>query len=101
MVAAAVRVNSLKPLTCTPFPSSSFNWPWSFVSIPRKHSRLRPLLSQISAIEGKPQIMTKVIDSHLHVWASPQEVNTTNSKTPQDFLLFLKKIYCGEVARLC
>ncbi|KAF3653421.1 putative indole-3-acetic acid-induced protein ARG7-like [Capsicum annuum] len=71
----AVTVNSLKPLAWTPFLSSlnSFNWPWSFVSIPRKTSRLRPLSCQMAASEGDTQIMTKVIDSHLHVWASPQE----------------------------
>ncbi|XP_060196979.1 uncharacterized protein LOC132626208 isoform X3 [Lycium barbarum] len=70
-----VRVNSLKPLTWTPFLSSlnSFNWPFSFVSIPRKHSKLTPLFSQMATSEAEPQIMTKIIDSHLHVWASPQE----------------------------
>ncbi|XP_060196971.1 uncharacterized protein LOC132626205 isoform X2 [Lycium barbarum] len=71
----AVRVNSLKPLTWTPFLSSlnSFNWPCSFISIPRKHSKSTPLFSQMATSEAEPQIMTKVIDSHLHVWASPQE----------------------------
>ncbi|XP_019069669.1 uncharacterized protein [Solanum lycopersicum] len=69
---AAVTVNSLKPLTCAPFFSSlnSFNCPCSLVSIPTIHSRLRPLLAQMAATgEVEPQ----VIDSHLHVWASPQE----------------------------
>ncbi|XP_059278254.1 uncharacterized protein LOC132032620 isoform X2 [Lycium ferocissimum] len=70
-----VRVNSLKPLTWTPFLSSlnSFNWPCSFISIPRKYSKSTPLFSQMATSEAEPQIMTKVIDSHLHVWASPQE----------------------------
>ncbi|CAN4091723.1 unnamed protein product [Withania somnifera] len=70
----ALRVNSPKPLAYThPSSLNCFNWSWSFVSNPRKHSRLRPLLSQMAAGEADTVIMTKVIDSHLHVWASPQE----------------------------
>ncbi|XP_016454903.1 uncharacterized protein LOC107779076 isoform X2 [Nicotiana tabacum] len=74
VVVVVVRVNSLKPLAWTPFPSlNSFNWPWVLV---RKHSRVVRALtsSQVAADDQRePQIMSKVIDSHLHVWASPQE----------------------------
>ncbi|KAA8533346.1 hypothetical protein F0562_033121 [Nyssa sinensis] len=69
-----VRVESLKPLIATAVPCFRWNSPKFFVSIP-KHRRFRISAAQMATMEPDKKTLprTKIIDSHLHVWASPQE----------------------------
>nr|GMD50997.1 2-pyrone-4,6-dicarbaxylate hydrolase-like isoform X3 [Ipomoea batatas] len=65
----AVRVNALKPLGCNWLPFSTQSSKWKKISV--ANSRLKVQASQMAT--NSSESSSKVIDSHLHVWASPQE----------------------------
>nr|GMD53131.1 4-sulfomuconolactone hydrolase [Ipomoea batatas] len=68
----AVRVNALKPLGCNWLPFSTQSSNWKKISVAT--SRLKVQASQMATNSSESSSKTaKVIDSHLHVWASPQE----------------------------
>lgn len=86
-VAAAAAVVRLKPLSL-PFPSSSSSFPFFFFSSSSYSNKL--LLPLRSSIPSAAKTMsssdtattkTKTIDSHLHVWATPQQVQETLIQT--------------------
>lgn len=68
----------LKPLISTTGLSQYFPFPLLAIAVPIPFSK-KPVTQVLAAkmatsgAENKPYY-TKVIDSHLHVWASPQEV---------------------------
>ncbi|CAK9144349.1 unnamed protein product [Ilex paraguariensis] len=71
----AVRLNSLKPLISVTIPSCRCNSPILSLPSSRNNRRLQVFAAQMATTtsESLNPKMTKVIDSHLHVWASPQE----------------------------
>lgn len=93
-LALGVRVSILKPLVCF-FSAGSRNEYWN----PKlKYSstncsvklRVSSSATQDQIATSEQPKMSKVIDSHLHVWASPEEV--TSHKVQNPFMLFVKHI---------
>lgn len=82
MAGAAAASVRLKPLSL-PFPSSPSSFPFPFYS----NKLLLPLRSSIPSAtktmssSDPATTKTKTIDSHLHVWATPQQVLETLIQT--------------------